>query len=450
MSLFYAGVTGVTRAALYKPLSNNDKDAVSGIVNATEAFMRKISGIFLAALLLFALLYPFLVAEDFGWWFACSLVLIIGISTFFQYFFATPYKILLAADQNNFIVTAINIATLVASTLISVVLIKCGCSIHAVKLGSAAVYILNPIAINIYAKRRYGLNKNAVPDNSALSQRWDAFAHSVANLVNTNADIVLLTVFTSVREVSVYTIYYLVINGVNKIGSALSSGIEAAFGNMLAKNDRDVLVRIMNAYETLMFFLSCVIYTCCAVMIVPFVRVYTSGVTDADYIRPLFGYLVSAAGFFATLRIPYQTLTQAAGQYKRTKRGAIFEAVIHIILSLVLVIRFGLIGVTIGTLAAMIFRTCQYAVFVYKNITGLSLTHFIKRIAASAVCISLAIFGSLAFPPDYIASYRSWVIYATVLFATSAVLSGITSFIFFSNDIRRIIEVIKNMLKKRK
>lgn len=448
MSLFYAGVTGVTRAALYKPIGINDKAAVSSIVKATEAFMHKISYIFLAALLLFSTVYPLLVKQDFDWWFACSLVVIIGISTFFQYFFAASYKILLAADQNNYIITAINILAVAASTVISVILIKTGFSIHIVKFGSTAVFILNPIAINIYARKKYRLHDNVSPDNTALSQRWDAFAHSVANIVNTNTDIILLTVFTNIREVSVYSVYYLIINGINKVGSALSSGIEAAFGNMLTNDDRTALNRNMSAFESLLFLVSNILYTCSAITIVPFVLIYTTGVTDINYDRIAFGYLVSAAGFFTTIRIPYQTMVQAAGQYKQTKKGAVIEAVVNFVVSLALVIKFGLIGVTTGTLTAMIFRTCQYAIYVYKNITHMNIIGFIKRIVMSFISISVIVAASFAFPASGIKDYGEWIPHAIMLFIFCAAISGVMLFLFCRNDVICLLYIAKNIVNK--
>ena len=80
VTLLRAGIGGVTRAALYKPLEENDTNKISAIVNASEKFMRKIAGIFVILLVIFAMIYPLFVKEDFTWLFAFSLVLILGIS----------------------------------------------------------------------------------------------------------------------------------------------------------------------------------------------------------------------------------------------------------------------------------------------------------------------------------------------------------------------------------
>ena len=108
VALLKSGIGSVTRAALYKPLAQHDSTAISEVINATEKFMRKIALIFSVAVLIFAAIYPLMVAEDFSWEFAFTLVLILSISTVAQYFFGITYQMLIEADQMqlyNFIIT---------------------------------------------------------------------------------------------------------------------------------------------------------------------------------------------------------------------------------------------------------------------------------------------------------------------------------------------------------
>ena len=58
----------------------------------------------------------------------------------------------------------------------------------------------------------------------------------------------------------------------------------------------------------------------------------------------------------------------AAGHYKQTQWSAIIEAAVNIAVSVVLVFKFGLTGVAIGTLAAMVYRTAYLARYLSRNI----------------------------------------------------------------------------------
>ena len=101
VTLLRSGVGGVTKAALYKPLAENDTYKLSIIVKSTERFMRRIVFIFIAFLLIFASLYPLLVSNEFGWLFTFSLVLILGISTVSQYYFGITHQFLLMIRRQN-------------------------------------------------------------------------------------------------------------------------------------------------------------------------------------------------------------------------------------------------------------------------------------------------------------------------------------------------------------
>ena len=217
VALLKAGIGGVTKAALYKPLVQEDVSGISAVVNATNEFLRKVAVIFSISLILFATIYPVFVRENFAWLFTFSLVLIIGISTFVQYFFGLTFQLLLNADQRQCVISFVQIGTTILNTIIAAVLINAGATIHAVKLASSLVFCMNPLVINLYARRRYKIDRHVAPNREAIKDRWDCFGLQVANFVNSNTDMFILTIFTNVYEVSVYTVYYMVTSGIQKV-----------------------------------------------------------------------------------------------------------------------------------------------------------------------------------------------------------------------------------------
>ena len=313
VSLMKAGIGGVTRAALYKPLSENNTKEISEIVNGTQCFMRRIAVIFLGFIFMFACIYPLLISQEFSWLFASSLVVVISLSTFIQYYFGITYQMLLMADQKQFVVYLSQIVAMIVNTVLAACLIKAGAGIHIVKLGSALAFALAPIILNRYAIKKYSINKNVKPNMERISQRWDAFGHEVANFVNSNTDIMVLTVFIGLREVSVYTVYAYVIRAIRSIVTNFIAGFGAAFGNMFAKNEQELLHENLGIFELIVFSVTTCVYGVALAMITPFALVYTSGITDVSYNRPVFGYIITLAGAFTCYRVPYYSLTTAAG-----------------------------------------------------------------------------------------------------------------------------------------
>lgn len=446
--LLRAGIGSVTRAALYKPLSEHNEYEISGIINATEKYMKRIALIFAGMLIIFAIVYPFVVVQEFDWFFSFSLVLILGISTFAQNYFGITYQMLIQADQCQYIYSLLTIFTTIVNTMVASFLISMNCSIHIIKLGSAIVFAINPIVLNLYVKRKYKIDKTVPVNNNAISQRWDAFAQQAAAFVNNNTDVMVLSIFSTMKEVSVYTVYYLVANGLYKVEYTICESIEAAFGNMIARGEKTALDKNVRLVEFLMYSTASFLFICVGILIVPFVQVYTKGVTDVSYTRPFFGALICINQFLACIRLPYQMLVEAAGHFKQTRNGAIFEAVMNIVISVVLVIEFGLIGVAIGTACALIFRTMQYAIYASNNILHRNILVVIKRIVIS-VLESFTTFVVIKLMPNIcIDNYFTWMIYAVVVAVIVGIVLLIYSFVFFREDERELVLKMNNVLSK--
>ena len=448
IALFQAGIGGVTTAALYKPLSEKNIEQISVIVKTTESFLRKVVLIFAGIALLIALGYPFLVINDFDWFFTASLVVIMSFSTFVQYFFGQTYQFLLKADQRQRVIHIVNSLKVIANTVISVVLINMGFGIHAVKLGSAVVYVVAPLFIYVYTRKKFKILSNVKKDNSVLKQRWDNFGTQVAGFIVRNTDLVVLSVFSNVYEISVYSIFNMITNGIFAMFSPFVNGVAAAFGNMIAKDQKKLMQKNLRLYEQLVFMLSTFLFGVSAAVILPFVSVYVKGVTDANYIRPMFAYLFIAATFFQAIRYPYTGITQAAGHFKPMRNPAFIEAGINIVLSVALVFKFGIVGVIIGTLFAYVYRTLRFAIYVSRVIIPRSIMIFVKRVVLSIIGVLaiVAINYMLHLPVAH--NYFTWAIDASIISVIALVLVAMIELIFYREDLMDFIKMLKGAVKR--
>ena len=59
--------------------------------------------------------------------FIMSLILIIAISTFFEYYFGITYRIYLQAEQKTYVISIIQIITYILSVIVIIVLVRVNC-----------------------------------------------------------------------------------------------------------------------------------------------------------------------------------------------------------------------------------------------------------------------------------------------------------------------------------
>jgi hypothetical protein len=130
----------------------------------------------------------------------------------------------------------------------------------------------------------------------------------------------------------------------NLIG-CISNGIQAIFGKLLIEKR---INSIYQKYETIYFIILGWAYSCVYILTIPFMKLYTKNMVDAEYVQPTLTVLFVVVGIANHLRIPASLLITAAGHFKQTKNRAILEAIINIIASLLFVIKYGLNGILIA------------------------------------------------------------------------------------------------------
>jgi len=448
ITLLEGGIGGVARAALYKPLAENDDEKISLVVKEIQRFFKVIGFIFFFYVIFLAFTFKNIAhVEVFDYASTAILVIVMSISTFAQYFIGISYTVLLQAAQRTYITKLIQTTAIALNAIASVLLVKCHCSLIMIKLVSSLVFALRPLCMWLYVKKEFNLIKLEDKKTNYLKQKWDGLGQHLAYFIHTNTDVAVLTLLVNLKMVTVYAVYNMIVTEILNIASSFSSGMESVFGDMLAKQETKQLNRAFSYYETLLSVICLFLYGVTAVMIVPFVSVYTAKLTDVNYIYPTFGLILVIGSLLHCLRLPYNSMVIAAGHFKQTQIAAYGEAIVNIATSIIAVKSFGLVGVAIGTLCAISFRFIYYVFYLRDHIYYLKMSDFMKRLAVNVSSFVLIYFiGQRIAGCFVIGSYISWMIAAMAVsvFAITIVL-GMT-YIFYKEDLKPVI----NKILKRK
>ncbi len=429
VTLMEMGIGAVVQSALYEPLAKKDKKRISEIVISAEGFFRKIALAFLIYTILLMFIYPNYIQNVEAWWFESSLIAIIAISSLAEYFLGMTYKLLLMADQRSYITLTAQSTAIVLNFVVCIILMHLGASIHLVKLSAVLVMLLRPIVQSFYVHKNYNIDRNFRPVDEPIKQKWNGVAQHLAYYVTNNTDTMVLSLFSTLENVSIYTVYNMITNGIRQLILTLSTGIQAMFGNMLVNREFETLNCRFKKFEWQIHTIVVIVFSCVGVLIVPFVSVYTNGINDANYYQPAFAILLTFANAVYCIRLPYNIMVLAAGHYKQTQASAIIEMLINVIVSIVLVFKFGLIGVAIGTLIALGYRTVYLAVYLCNNILKYSIMDFLKNVGVDFLCVMLIIL--LTYPMKLSElSYVCWVILALQVFVTVLLVVIIVNLIF--------------------
>lgn len=425
------GVGAVVMSALYKPLADKDKQLTSEIIVSASNFFRSIGKALLVYVVVLILLYPYIAKSNFDHLYTAVLIIAMSVSYFAQYYFGIVDNLLMTADQKGYIQYAMQIGTILLNTILCVVVIRMGFSIQMVKLTTSVVYLIRPFAMRIYVNTHYDIDRKIKLSEEPIKQKWNGIAQHVSAVILNGTDSVVLTIFSTLSNVSIYSVYHYVVYGVsNLFTSMINGGIQSLLGELWAKDEKEKLDDVFKWTEWSIHTFGTFLFTCTGLLIIPFVIIYTSGIKDANYYQPVFATLIVIANAVYCLRLPYHVMIKAAGKYKETQSCYIVSTILNVVVSIIVVKNYGLVGIAIGTLVGMLYQTIWMAVYIYKGLLNSSLTHFLKQVIVDLIGAVLSCTAVFIFKIEQF-TYFSWVKLAIAISIYTFIIMLFVNFIFY-------------------
>ena len=449
ISFLDLGVGAVIQSALYKPLAEKDNVGISKIVASGGKFFRRIAYILLGYIAVLVVVYPFINSGGFDFGYTALLILSMSISSFAQYYFGVVDRLLLTADQRGYIQYNAQTVTLILNTIACIVLISLGGSIQLVKLTTSLIFLFRPIFLRIYVNKHYSINRKIKYEGEPIKQKWNGMAQHISAVVLDGTDTIVLTLFSTLTNVSIYSVYHMVVSNVKNLFLSLTNGVMSLMGELWARGNIEYIRSFFRKVQWALHTGTIYIFSCCGLLIIPFIQVYTNGIADADYNQPFFAILLTLANAVHCLRLPYNITILAAGDFKNTQSCYIIATVVNIVVSIVLVFLWGLVGVAIGTLVALTYQTVWMAIYNSKHLIKGEIKSFVKQIVVDAITVVLMWIATMWIDMRSV-SYLSWFIMALEVAGIGLLVVMVMNLLFYRDLIFDVCKYIKRKLSKRK
>ncbi len=364
VALLEAGVGAASTQALYGPIARNDKDKINSILSATNKFYKKTAFYYACFMLVLAIVFPLLVKSELNYWLMFGIVLLVGGSSVVAYYAHAKYKLLLSVDGKDYVSSSITTTQQVLLSLLKAVLLLCGFNVLVVQSSYLILNVLQALFYYVYIKKKYKwLNLKVKPDYDAIAQKNSALIHQISTLIFNNTDILLLTFVCDLNAASIYALYKAFINMIAMIINNFSNSINFKLGQSY-NNNREGFLRLHNVYETFHVTITFSLCTIAYMFFMPFIKLYTAGM-DINYALTYMPLLVVLVEILSYARLPVLNVISYAGHFKQTQWRSILESAINLAASIILVFKFEIYGVLLGTVIALLYRNND--VILYTN-----------------------------------------------------------------------------------
>lgn len=452
ITLVEAGIGGAAIFSLYKPLAEKNIKGISSVFVAAKKSYRQAGYIFSSGIFVLALVYALLCStETLSFATIFPLALILGINGCVNFFFVSGYKVLLTADQRNFILSFTGIVQTILRTVLICVLAFGKVNVVLLYAIATTPVIVKCVIIYAYSKKKYTyIDKNAPADKGALNKRWDVIYQQILGAVQTGAPTVIATILLDFFQVSVYSVYNMVMTGLNGLLSIFITGLPAGFGELIAKGEKENLKKTVSEFEVAYYYILSIVYGLAMSMILPFVSVYTQGLTDVNYYNPSLAFVIVLNGLLYNIKTPQSMLIQSAGMYKETRWRVTIQGLIIIFAGIIFGKLFGLSGILIGSCLSNLYRTIDLLHFVPKYITNSKRTKSILRMIRVFVSVALICLPTMIIDMNKITGYIQWFVYAIVFGIYAVIVTTVITVLFDKPEFISLVNRFKYMIFKKR
>lgn len=451
--LAQAGFSDAVIYSLYKPIAKKNRDDVNAIYGGARKVFKIIGFIILGIIFLVTLGLHFFYRFESGYELSVLVCFfIISTSYLISYFGrGQTYMAVLSASQEKYVYSLIfNGVKLLCDILIVIVTIYFG-SLVAIAIVILFMKILEEIINRIVVKRKYPeLHEIARKDTSMVKMTKDLAWTQLGYLVLNNIDALLLMGVSGPIMVSIYTTYNYILRFLTEIASRVELASVYSFGNVFAKREDS---RVYDLFREYMMMFILIAFAMCLTFMVGIRGFVTVWVGKDNYILEyLTVVLFTSTSFLNILYLPLVALINADGLFKDNKVHIFTCALTNLVLSLLLIGRYGINGILVGTSVAFLVNIVLKSKLISKKIMkDVGVFRILKYYIISILLFVLSAVVLKNFEFYFFTNSSSFILTVLGLGVFFVIVSIIISLVLcvISNDARNLFRRLYNLLMSR-
>lgn len=313
------GFTLASNVALFTPLGNQNYDQVNGILSATKKRFSRIANVFFAVGILVSRIYAINAKSNLSDELITAIIVMTVTPAAFNLFHAAAFRVLLQAKQQEYVISLMTASTIGIGHLLNIITMVLGGSMWMIRCNTMILAVINNLLIVRYAKKSCPFVDLSVPPQwNFIRGTRDVMIQKITGVIYGAAPIVFLTIVPtgSTALASVYAVYNNVFLMLKSLLYAITDAPRLGLGQLLTQRERKDIWLVFRTYEYFVYVIIFVLLTTAYVLILPFISIYTSGITDVDYHDSMIAVLMVVTTVIEVSHIPSGHVINMAGKFR--------------------------------------------------------------------------------------------------------------------------------------
>ena len=368
---------------LYKPLALNDTETIKSLMKFYKKSYILIASVVLIIGLVIIPFLPLLIEK------VTVNINIVGIYLLFLIDIVCSYLLsykrsIFYADQKNYYVSIIHIGYTILLNLSQLVILFFTKNYYLYLAIKIIIRIKENLIITTLANKKYQylLEKNIKNidkkiEKDIFTKVKALFFHKIGGFIVLGTDNILISKYLGLAVVGLYSNYYMIINAIQTLFSQALVALTPSVGNLLVKENKNKTFEIFKKIRFMNFWIATFTSVCILNMMQQFITIWIG----EKYLLADVVLIVLVFNFFQKMmRNSYQTFKEAAGIYYEDRYVPLFESIINIVASIILVKIIGLPGIFLGTIiSGFVLWFYSYPKYIYKKLFDRRIIDYLKE-----------------------------------------------------------------------
>ena len=377
------GFTLAANVSLFEPLAVNDANRINSIIAAVNIRFKKIGFVFFILGVFSAIGFSFFVKTELPFYVPLFTFLMLVLSTTFNLVYSIKYKILFQSNQCEYLLNIISIITTILSNGFVLIAISFYVQNLVIRVIIMCCAILQGCIVAFTCKKSYKyININTEPAFEQIHGTKDVFVQQVTGLIYSSIPILFISSFVGTKYASIYAVYNTVFVLIKGLNSSFINAPRMGLGRLIKENkyEHSYILSVFNQYEFIsILFITCML-SVTAALLMPFITIYTEGITDIDYTNWFIAITLIGTTFFELLHIPSGNIINMSGNFKMGRNIQFVAGAVLIVAVIIGGILFSMYGIIFAVLLTAIFLAILEIYYVHQKYFNGAWKQFFKNL----------------------------------------------------------------------
>jgi len=453
LSLTELGISSAIMYNLYKPVAEDDRDRVARLINFYKQLYRIIGiivfiiGISVVPFLKYIINLESQISNIVQYY------LLFLINSCLSYFCVYKTAVIIA-DQKGYKIKIITIAATVLKTICQIIVLKLFVSYGLYLFVQMVFTFGGNFLASVYSAKKYPfIGQKIYLDKSEkkniLYHVKDMFSYKIGAVILNNTDNILISALVSTKTVGVYSNYCVLVQAVTSFASLVFTSLQSSVANFIVSVKSESRYKMFKILTFAAFWIYAFTATGLMICIEDVIYIWLGG----NYIMPQNVLYVCVFNFYLTgVLYPIWCYRDTIGLFRQTRNIMFITSAVNLVLSYVLGMWMGIVGILLATGLSRILTTIWYEPYIlfkvyFGNEKKELIKYYVQQVIYSAEVIIILCVTQFLCSVIYVESRGLLLLLKIIL---CCIIPNVLIFImhFRQKEFKEICKYIMNFFKR--